>query len=611
MANVNSIVSGSAEEIAQLRIKAEQMGRELPVSAEEAAKGFYQLASAGKSATDIMSIADGVMKTSIATATDFATTSAIVTAAQDVWKYSNEELTEAEDTLLNVVKGFKTTLPELGISLQYVGKMAQTLGIDLATTGGMIGMLRQEGLDASTAGTGLRMTLAKLSSAATATEGPLVQIKEAIVSNANGSLNLQATLQNLRPILNQFGTDAEKVAFLNQVFGARAATAAKILIDQANNINSTADAMRQSGSMMEAYDVQAQGTQNQLEILNSTYEEQQRILGEKLLPTQIKLLELKIKLLETMNSLPGPLGDIAGGFMLATGEMSSFLVPLGMILNSMSILRLRTIKATASLIAHKIATVAATVATWAHKVAQDALNISMIANPIGLVIAAIVVLIAIVVAIIAYYDKMSVTMKRVALAFLFLLGPITAVIAIIILLVKHWDEVKVAIYAIGDAFVWLGDMIKKAVKWYVNYLITFWSTVFKLGKMVYQFAANFAKNLFQGIVDVASRVWDKVWGALKKVFDFGKKAYEAGKDFLKQFVDGIVNTVSAVTDPIKNVAGKIAGFFGGSPPHYGPLKEAMDKGGPAFIEGYVKNMLGTINIPGGMTDNSRRITPGG
>ncbi len=607
MANVNSIVVGTQEEIDMLREKADQMGRDMPVSAQAAADGFYQLASAGKDATDIMEISDGVMQTSIATATDFARVASIVTGVQDVWKVSNEDLMTVQDTLMNTVKGYKTNMDELGLTLGYVAKSAETLGLDLATTGALIGKVRQENIDASTAGTGLRMVFAQLSSAVVATEGPLLAVKDAIVNNNDGSLNLQATLMNIRPILEGFGTDAERVAFLNQTFGARAATVAKILIDQADSIDTAAESLRVSGSVVEAYEIQAEGAQNQMEIMNSKYEEQQRVLGEKLLPAQMKILDMKIKLLEATNKLPGPLGEYAGGVMLAASEMSSFLVPLSLMINGMRAFNLANIKATASMVIHKVAQGASTAATWALQAAQWALNAAMYANPIILVVVAVVALAAWIGFLIYKYEELSDGMKAYLYWVLFGLGPIGWLIAAILLVVKHGDELKALLYKIGDGFKALWEAIKNGIREHIERSLEAFNKLMDFKKMAQEKAIEFVSELVNGIVQRVKDAWSVVWGKIKEVFDFGKRAYEAGQEFLEKFADGIVDAVEGVKGKIEDGVGKIAGFFGGSPPEFGPLKDAMDKGGPAFIKRYMENMMNGMDLNTGNQDNSRNM----
>jgi phage-related protein len=79
-------------------------------------------------------------------------------------------------------------------------------------------------------------------------------------------------------------------------------------------------------------------------------------------------------------------GDLASG-------MTNFLIPLAAVATSLQAVGLSSIKATVSLGAQKVATVAGTAATGIATAAQWAWNVALSANPIGLVIIAVIALV--------------------------------------------------------------------------------------------------------------------------------------------------------------------------------------------------------------------------
>lgn len=95
-------------------------------------------------------------------------------------------------------------------------------------------------------------------------------------------------------------------------------------------------------------------------------------------------------------------GDLASGF-------ANFIVPLAAVVTTMNGFTLASARATVAAAGQKVALVAGTVATGAMTAAQWLLNIALTANPIGLVILAVVGLVAAVV--IAY--KRSETFRRI------------------------------------------------------------------------------------------------------------------------------------------------------------------------------------------------------
>jgi TP901 family phage tail tape measure protein len=81
-------------------------------------------------------------------------------------------------------------------------------------------------------------------------------------------------------------------------------------------------------------------------------------------------------------------------------------------------------------------------ATWSQVAAQNGLNAAMLANPIGLIIIAIVALIALIVACIKKYEEWGA-------AILLMMGPIGLVINAIMALKRNWESVKQAFTAGG------------------------------------------------------------------------------------------------------------------------------------------------------------------
>jgi phage-related protein len=83
-------------------------------------------------------------------------------------------------------------------------------------------------------------------------------------------------------------------------------------------------------------------------------------------------------------------GDLASG-------MANFLIPMAAIAQSMGALSVASIRSTAALVGQKVALAASTVATGAATAAQWLLNVALAANPVGLVVLAILALVAVLV----------------------------------------------------------------------------------------------------------------------------------------------------------------------------------------------------------------------
>jgi phage-related protein len=284
------------------------------------------------------------------------------------------------------------------------------------------------------------------------------------------------------------------------------------------------------------------------------------------------------------------------------------------------------VKSTAALIANKIATVAVTaaqkIAAAASKIwtaIQWALNAAMSANPIGLIIVAVVALIAIVVLLIKNWEKVGAFFVKlghtIADAFMWVVGKIAGffawvgekikaiwngivgffkkwgevilqVLAVVILgipgliavavrqIIKHWDVIGPKVKAIwgkikgffialgkqiANIFLALVEKIKQAFQWVVDRAIAIWETL---------------KMWFGGLVEAIKGIWLSITGWFAGLWDGVVNNAMSVWDGLKMWFGGLV-------EAIKGIWNGIVGFFSG-------LWEALKEGPTAAIE-YIKN----------------------
>lgn len=178
-------------------------------------------------------------------------------------------------------------------------------------------------------------------------------------------------------------------------------------------------------------------------------------------------------------------GDLASG-------MTNFLIPMAAMATSINAIGVASIKTTASMIAQKVATIAGTIATGAATAAQWALNIAMSANPIGLIIIAIVALVA---AVVVLWKKNETFRRVVTAAWNAVWGAIQAVwgwirghwpMLLAILtgpiglavrwIVSHWDQIIATVKAtpgkikaiFSGARTWLADAGRRLIQGFID-----------------------------------------------------------------------------------------------------------------------------------------------
>ncbi len=216
-------------------------------------------------------------------------------------------------------------------------------------------------------------------------------------------------------------------------------------------------------------------------------------------------------------------------------------------------LNVSTIKSTASLVAHKVALVASRVASLAAATAQWVLNAAMAANPIGLVVAAIAALIAIVVTMTGKWGEVVDFFKGIwDKVYGFFKDNIDWILAILVpfigipkLIIENWDK-------IASFFSDLWDGI-------VNVFSTAWDTMYGIGKKIVDGLWAGIKAIASWIANIATEVWNSITGAFA---DAWNGMYRIGRQIIDGLYGGISSLLSSVWNIARDVWNSIKNVFG-------------------------------------------------
>ena len=254
------------------------------------------------------------------------------------------------------------------------------------------------------------------------------------------------------------------------------------------------------------------------------------------------------------------------------------------------------VKNTATFIAQKTAMVAGTVAMKAMAAAQWLINAAMNANPIGLIIAGVVALVAVIILlwnkcewfrnlvmtifeaiktgiqnVIAFFQPLidfiyncfivwaAIFFTFWETVFNFLVGVATwvydnVITPIVDFVVGLWENIKTGFLTLWDFLVGVFNTIVSFVvsvfeTWW-NIFSTFWTTIFNflatVGQWVYDNVLSPVFNFFKG-------VFENIWGVIQKVVEKIKNAFKVAKD-------AIINAFNTVKTTVQNIFSAIAGF---------------------------------------------------
>jgi len=278
MANTASVAGATSEELKKLSDYAREMGEQSVFSASEAADAMYYLASAGMNTDEVMGALKGTLDLAAATQSDLAYTSEAVAASLSQFGLDADEAGRVANVFAGTISDSQATMEKLTTSMSYVGPMANSMGMTIEETSGILGKLYDAGLDGSKAGTALRQAFVKLLKPTEDGKAALEKLGVSI-TDSNGKM---------RPFVDIMA-DLEKAGISTteaiDIFGVRAGPAMMSLVSQGidsvkdltTEITGTDKATKMAAMQIDTF-------QGAMKLLKSAFEELQITLVTDLMP---------------------------------------------------------------------------------------------------------------------------------------------------------------------------------------------------------------------------------------------------------------------------------------------------------------------------------------
>lgn len=236
LSHFQAVTGAVGKDMDAVREKALQLGRDSAYGAGEVATAFTELAKAGVTAQEIVGgVGDAAV--TLAAAADVPIQQAAVNLVNLMRTFSltADQATHVADVMAGAANASTIEVDDLATSLKYAGSVAATLKIPFESVADALAILGNAGIRGSTGGTSLRRILLNLTpaseKAATMMEklGIITKDGANLFFDASGKAkDLAGVAQVLQDHLKGL-TDQEKVHALNVIFGNRAVSSAAIL----------------------------------------------------------------------------------------------------------------------------------------------------------------------------------------------------------------------------------------------------------------------------------------------------------------------------------------------------------------------------------------------
>lgn len=231
-----AVTNATGQEMAKVRDVALELGRSSQFSASQIADAFVEMGKAGVTAEQITGgMARAMVNLASAADIDLATATNIVTSQIQAYSLTAQDAAHVTDVLAGAANASIVDVQDLGVSLKYVGGVANALGISFDSTVDALSLLGKAGIKGSTAGTSLRQIMVSL---AGGTKKAKVVLEELGIITADGAnkffdssgkaKSLAEVFQILQDHTKGLTQEQQLMAF-RTIFNNRALAAAEIL----------------------------------------------------------------------------------------------------------------------------------------------------------------------------------------------------------------------------------------------------------------------------------------------------------------------------------------------------------------------------------------------
>ena len=609
---------------------AKEMGATTAFSATECADALNYLALAGYDTQEMADTLPTVLNLAAAGGIELASASDMVTDAMSALGMKTSEADMMVDQMAKTASSTNTSVAQLGEGILTIGATAKAIKGGTVELNTALGILANNGIKGAEGGTHLRNIILSLQNP-TDQAGKLMKKLGIEVYDSEGNMrSMNDILGDLNSSMNGM-TSAEKDNIISKIFNKTDLASVNALLA---NTGSTWDSLQSSiensaGAAQQMADTQLDNLQGQLTLLKSALEGLAISFGELLVPAIKGMVDGIQKVVDWLNSLDEGTKKMIVTIAMIVATVGPVLIVVGKIITAVG---------TIMTIVPKIVALINIV-----KGAFVALNVVMLANPIGLIIAAIAALIAVFIALWNncegfrnFWINLWEGIKSVASSAIEGLKSVfTGVIdfvtnnwqALLTLLVNPFAGAFKLLYDncegfrtfINEFVETLKNLISTGMETIKNIVTTIWNAISNTISTILTNIKNTVSNIWNGIKTTIVNIVNSIKSAASNTFNSMHSAIKSivgniassikngfqsainyitslpamaigwGRDMIMGIVNGIRGAIGHVKDAVKDVADSIKSYLHFSVPDEGPLTD-YEEWMPDFMKGLAKGI---------------------
>lgn len=540
---------------------AKEMGETTAFSATECAEALNYLALAGYDTQEMVDTLPTVLNLAAAGDMELATASDMVTDAMSALGMETSDADVMVDQMAKTASSTNTSVAQLGEGILKIGATARSVRGGTAELNTALGILANNGIKGAEGGTHLRNVILSLQQGC---EDGAIAVGDMSVQvyDAEGNMrSLNDILGDMNTAMDGMTTE-EKNNIISKIFNKTdLASVNALLANTGDTWDDLQDSITNSaGAAQQMADTQLDNLQGQLTLLKSALEGLAISIGEILMPYIKSIVSHIQSFVDWLNNLDERTQKIIVTVALVVAAIGPVLIIVGKVISSVG---------TIMTIIPKIVSLMGTV-----KTAMAGLNATMAANPIGLIITAIGLLVAAFIYLwnncegfrefwINLWEKVkeiAVTVWNAIKDFFVsvweaISGTFTTVVtAIGDFLSSAWEGIKNTVSTVMNAIhtvistVW--NAIKTVFETVFNAIKTVVTTYFNIYKTIIETVLNVIKTVVTTVMNAIKTVISTVWNAIKTAID---TVLNAIKTAVTTAWNAISTTTSTIFNAVKTV----------------------------------------------------------
>ena len=320
MSAVEAIADSNISEMAALTAEAKELGATTKFTAQQSANAMEYMAMAGWDAQEMLGGMSGVINLAAAAGEDLAQVSDIVTDNLSAFGLKASDTAHFADVLAAAAANSNTNISIMGETFKSSSSVAGALGYSIEDVAVMVGLMANNAVKGSRAGTALRNIFNGLLGGVTLTAEAFGELDYSAVNSDGSMKGLMETVEDLRGYFSQM-TEAERVNNAMTIAGMRGYNGLLAILNATNedfqslyasinNCNGAAERMAK---------VKLDNLNGDITLMNSAMEALQSTIGEQFNPELRALTQLKTELLNGLNDFIIESPSLTKGLMAGAG----------------------------------------------------------------------------------------------------------------------------------------------------------------------------------------------------------------------------------------------------------------------------------------------------